>query len=164
MLSPTKLGIALTLAVPFLAAVPASAVHEVPPSCQSVLKGAGDSGTLTKTIRSVVTNPDGSTTIRFRYTSDRGDGLFRLRDCVFIDANGNSKYDAGETIVAGTDQKGRPSSGYGQITITDPLPDGTRLCDRLALSGTSGGQGFTDKSNIACVVIGDDGYPGPDPY
>lgn len=164
MVSPVKLGIALTLAAPLLTAVPASGTHEVPTSCQGVLQGAGDSGTLTKTIRSVVTNADGSTTVRFRYTSDRGAGEFRLRDCAFIDANANGTYDAGDTIIAGTDFKGRPSSGWGKITISHPLAEGTQLCDRLALSGTSGGTGFTDKSNIACVVIGDGGYPGPDPY
>ncbi len=151
---PTKAGLALTLLVPLFAAVPGTAVAAVPPSCGSVLQGEGDSGTLTKRITSVVTNADGSTTVRFRYTSDRGAGSFRLRDCAFIDTNFNGMFDAGDVIVAGTDQKGRNSSGFGKITITEPLVEGTQLCDRLALSGTSGGVGFTDKSNIACVTIG----------
>jgi len=158
---PTKAGLALILLVPLFAAVPGTAVAAVPPSCGAVLQGEGDSGTLTKRITSVVTNADGSTTVRFRYTSDRGAGSFRLRDCAFIDTNFNGVFDKNvDVIVAGTDQKGRNSSGFGKITITMPLLPGTQLCDRLALSGTSGGVGFTDKSNIACVTIGEE----PPPY
>jgi hypothetical protein len=154
-----KGGIALTMAVPILAALPFTANAAVPPSCGGVLQGGGDSGTLTKTITGVTTNPDGTTTVRFRYTSDRGAGSFRLRDCAFIDANSNGMFDMGEAIVGGTDQRGVPSSGTGSITVT--IPDGAQLCDRLALSGTSEGVGFTDKSNIACVGSG---YPTPPGY
>jgi hypothetical protein len=156
---PLKIAAACTLAVPLLSVGPSPALAAIPSSCGGVLQGAGDSGTLTKTITSVVQNEDGTTTVRYRYTSDRGAGSFRLRDCAFIDANGNGKYDKGEQIVGGTDRKGVPSSGRGSITVT--IPEGARLCDRLALSGTSNGVGFTDKSNVACV--GDDGYP-PSPY
>ena len=156
---PTKIAAACVLAVPLVGFAPSAAVGDIPTSCGGVVKGGGDGGELTKRITSVEQNDDGTTTIRFRYTSDRGEGSFRLRDCAFIDANNNGMYDNGEEVVGGTDQKGVPSSGRGSITVT--IPDGAQLCDRLALSGTSGGVGFTDKSNIACIGSG---YPTPPGY
>jgi len=158
---PTTIAATCVLAIPLVGFAPSAAVGATPPSCRGVLQGAGDDGTLTKRITSVTQNDDGSTTVRFRYTSDRGEGTFRLRDCAFIDANGNSRFDRGEQIVGGTDFKNRPSSGFGKITVTVSLDEGEQLCDRLALSGTSGGQGFTDKSNVACV--GGE-QPPPPPY
>lgn len=158
---PLKAALPCALAIPLFSVTASPALGAIPSSCGGVLQGSGDSGTLTKTITRVTENADGSTTIKFRYTSDRGAGTFRLRDCAFIDANSNGMYDKGEEIVAGTQKKGVPSSGTGTITVTATIPEGAQLCDRLALSGTaSDGTGFTDKSNIACVG---GGYP-PSPY
>ena len=154
----TKIAAACVLAVPLVGFAPSPAVGAIPTSCGGVVKGGGDGGELTKRITSVEQNDDGTTTIRFRYTSDRSEGSFRLRDCAFIDANNNGTYDKGEQIIAGTDFKSRPSSGWGKITLT--IPEGATVCDRLALSGTADGEGFTDKSNYACV----NGDTPPPPY
>ena len=137
---------------------PAQAVDSTP-SCESgVFSGEGDKS-ATKELLSITDNGDGTYTFEYKVTVQREAGTYRLRDCVFIDEGGNNAYD-GEDLVGNTDEKdviftsnnNGTSSGTTEVTITADPED--TVCDRAAVSGTTtGGIGFTDKSNVLCVPI-----------
>ncbi|HET7311097.1 MAG TPA: hypothetical protein VFJ17_07205 [Mycobacteriales bacterium] len=127
-------------------------------SCQGVFQGAGDSGTLTKTLLSVHDNGDGTWTLTFAVHSSRPTSGtdYRLRDCAFTDANNNQMYDSGESLY-GTDAKAitLDSSGNTSTSITVYGTSGDTVCDRVALSGTdpTTQTSFTDKSNVLCTTL-----------
>lgn len=157
------IGCALALTGTTLTASPAFAAPpgDIPSSCNGVLNGE-DSGRITKTITSVTTNKDGTSTIAFTFTSTRPNGTYRLRDCSFVDSNSDGSFTKGETIIAGTDNMTYVlTGGRGSGTITVPGSAGQRVCDRLALSGgdTEKSDGETDKSNVACVTLGQQPVP-----
>ena len=121
-------------------------------SCGGVLSGGGD-GPLTKTFVSQQpgTTP-GTFLVTFRLTTPRPAGTYRVRDCVFVDANNNGAFDDGEAIVGSLDEQRLVTGGSVTATVTVTAAAGTRVCDRAALSG--GTAGFTDKSNIVCLTLG----------
>ena len=140
-----------------LLAGPASA-EDSTTSCTGVLSGqAGDENLADKSLVSMVDNGNGTYTFTYSVYVDRAPGSYRIRDCIWIDSDGNGAYN-GETLV-GSDEKdvdfvadGAGSSGETTYTIT-ASPDDT-VCDRAAVSGTDASAvGFTDKSNILCVDI-----------
>lgn len=148
----------LVLAVLVAAFVPLTgtpAAHaDEPPSCSGVMSGAGD-GPLTKTYVSHQDNGDGTWTVRYTLQTPRGAGTYRVRDCAFIDLNGNSTQDANEPLF-GTDQKDVVVGADGLIPLELIVTSNGNqtVCDRGALSGndTTGGS-FTDKSNVVCTLL-----------
>ena len=136
-------------------AAPASAADDAT-SCQGVLSGAG-AGALDKSVVSVTPGSNaGDYTIVYSLQSDRPAGVYRLRDCAFIDT-GDPGY-TGEPFVGAYDEKDVTftSSGSGstatftqEVTGVDP---NDQLCDRAAVSGVDAGTSFTDKSNLLCIT------------
>jgi len=130
---------------------PASAAPDDPAArgysaCAEVLVG-DTSGSLTKAgPTSVVHNPDGSFTLTYTFTTNRPDGTYRLRDCAFVDENGDGRFGNGDHVIAHTDKQVPVVGGHGTVTVTIPPHNVQCVCDRLALSGA----GFTDKSNFVC--------------
>ena len=126
------------------------------PSCGGVLSGGGD-GPLTKEIIAQQPVGNGMWQLTIRVTSPRS-GSVRVRDCAFVDANNNGQFDSGEQLLVGVDftrtiQANVPFT----FTTTISAQAGARICDRVALSGRTGGlfgTDFTDKSNVACVTLG----------
>ena len=145
----------LTVAASLLLAGPAHAQTAAPSSCEGVLEGGGDEP-LTKTLINKVQNADGTFTLTFRLTSSRTDltGNFRVRDCLFVDANGNNQFD-NEPFLGGTDEKNvQLVNGSATITVTVAASADDTICDRAALSGTTAsGEDFTDKSNLLCTPL-----------
>lgn len=123
------------------------------------MSGNGDQP-LTKTLVSKVLNSDGTYTLTFRIQSSRTGltGTFRIRDCYFVDAGGNNQFD-GEAFLGGTDEKDVTLvNGSATITATLSAPANSTICDRAALSGSTGGllgTSFTDKSNLVCTPLTD---------
>jgi hypothetical protein len=134
---------------------PAAAVDDTT-SCQGVLSGADSD--LQKSLVSITPGANaGDYTIEYSLQSSRPAGVYRLRDCAFIDT-GAPGY-TGEPLVGATDEKDTSfvsSTGGGSTatfteTVTGVQPN-DRLCDRAAMSGTDAGTSFTDKSNVLCIT------------
>ncbi|HEV8295718.1 MAG TPA: hypothetical protein VGQ20_00425 [Acidimicrobiales bacterium] len=118
-------------------------------------EGAGDGGTLTKSLISVVNNGNGTWTITYHFVSSRGAGTFdKLDDCAFIDLNHNQTFDAGEALFT---KETKPVTLGAGGTVNQSIvvvgSAGQTVCDRGALSGTAGLVSFTDKSNVLCVPL-----------
>lgn len=133
--------------------------HAADDTCQGVLSGNGDGGTLTKSVVSIEPGATAGTyTITYQVVSSRPAGVYRLRDCLFIDTGTAGAYD-GETIAADYDNKTQsfaPNTGGGSTATFTQTVSGVgtndQVCDRAAMSGTDlTGMSFTDKSNLLCV-------------
>ena len=86
-----------------LLAGPASA-EDSTTSCTGVLSGqAGDENLADKSLVSMVDNGNGTYTFTYSVYVDRAPGSYRIRDCIWIDSDGNGAYN-GETLV-GSDEK-----------------------------------------------------------
>ncbi len=136
-------------------AQPAYGATPIPPStqgCTDLLNRGENRGDapLTKTITafSVV---DGTATVTFTLTSSRPDDeldlVTRVRDCAFIDADGNGVLDDDERVFsfdlrfdAGT------FVNDAEYTVSFPAAEGAIVCDRAAVSADTSDGGFTDKS------------------
>lgn len=135
-------------------AQPAHGATLMPPStqgCTDLFNPGENSGDapLRKTIKafSVV---DGTATVTFTLTSSRSDDeldlVTRVRDCAFIDADGNRVLDDDERaysfdlhLEAGT------FVNDAEYTVSFPATEDGTICDRAAVSADASG-GFTDKS------------------
>jgi hypothetical protein len=133
---------------------PASA--DSTPSCGGVLSGGGE-GPLTKSLVSITPGANaGDYTLEYRLDSGRPAGVYRIRDCVFID-DGTPGYN-GEALIGNQDEKDvtfTSSNGGSTATFTQSVSGvdaNDSVCDRAAVSGVDAGVGFTDKSNILCVT------------
>ena len=139
---------ALVLAILAPAATAATAVDQATDSCNGVLNGQGDGGTLTKTLVGVQPGDGGTFTLAYKLTTDRPNNTYRLRDCAFTDMNGNQAFDQGEPLF-GTDSKGVslgvPDSPSTKVSIVVTGKAGDVVCDRAALNG--------DKSNVVCTTL-----------
>lgn len=127
------------------------------PSCGGVLSGGGD-GPLTKQIIAQEPLANNMWRLTIQVTSPRS-GSVRVRDCAFRDVNGNGQFDEGtDVLLVGIDVTRTITANQPfTFTITVSGTAGQRICDRVALSGRTGGlfpTDFTDKSNIACVTLG----------
>lgn len=145
----------LATAFPGATATAATPTSGQTSSCNGVMQG-GASGTLTKTVTGVNDNKDGTWTVSWTGTTNRPDGTYRVRDCAFVDADGNGAQNSGEKSY-GTDVMSYAVSG-GAVsgTIVVAGSSGQSVCDRVALSGTDPSTlaTFTDKSNVACTTLG----------
>lgn len=127
------------------------------PSCGGVLSGGGD-GPLTKQITAQENLGNGMWRLTIQVTSPRS-GTVRVRDCAFRDVNNNGQYDDGtDVLLAGVEiDRTIVANQPFTFTVTVTAQAGQRICDRVAVSGRTGGllgTDFTDKSNIACVTLG----------
>lgn len=132
----------------------ALAVTQADTSCNGVLNGQGD-GPLTKTVDEVTRVGDDSWEITYTIETPRAAGDYRVRDCVFVDENGNGAYDRGEELVGAGDEKVVSVDGSLTATVTVTAAEDTTVCDRVALSS----EGWTDKSNIVCTTLGEEPIP-----
>lgn len=153
-----KMGWAvLALLAAFLWNMPTASAAPTPiPSSTQGCTDLFNSGTnaggavLTKTVTGV-TYLNGSATITFTLTSSRSASdlalVTRIRDCAFVDADGDGGLDAGEQVfsfdlrfAAGTFVNG------AEYSVTVTAADGAKICDRAGVSSDALLTGFTDKS------------------
>jgi hypothetical protein len=115
-----------------------------------------------------IDNTDGTVTLKIQLTTTRAASDSRLRDCLWIDSNGNSQWDvATETLYAVdiqpfaflADPTGPGSFARFRVTVTATAQD--RICDRAARSEYQDAAPpqtpYIDKSNTLCL----DGSPNP---
>ena len=142
--------IAGTLSV--VGAGPASA--QTTTSCGGVLSGAD--GPLTKSLAGVVNNNDGTFTLTYNLTSTHFpplNGVYRVRDCVFIDAGGDNAFN-GEPLISSDEKDAVILNNTGSVSITVAASASDTVCDRASISGTDSlGVNFTDKSNLLCTPL-----------
>jgi hypothetical protein len=81
----------------------------------------------------------------------------RVDDCAFVDANGNSQHDAGETLEAVSipDAQFEPASSTTTIhrfEVTIAARPGDRVCDRGQIESSYNGT-FVDKTQVYCETL-----------
>jgi hypothetical protein len=112
--------------------------------CDEVLAG-GEQGSLTKS------RVGGDEQLGFdlwRIQTDRPAGVYRVVDCIRADQVAPnpavvSTVDLGDVQVSG--------AATFRVNIGGAIP-GSEVCDRFVLSGTAGGEAFTDISNQVCSL------------
>ena len=105
-------------------------------------------------------NGDGTYTLSYGIVSRRYMGSNRtadVYDCAFVDANGNSRHDANEQLVAVSArnvqfQYASSSSTVYILTVTIAARPGDRVCDRAQVESFYNGT-FVDKSQYFCETL-----------
>lgn len=146
------------IGAPSAQAAPPVAVVTDQAACLAELTANGTGNSLNKSIDDVVDNGDGTYTVEFTYTSTRPNGTYQVRDCAFVDSNGNGDYDLTETITATPQTSVALVGGTGTSQITVTAEPGDSICDRFVLAG-SGPPNFTHRSEIVCADTSDTEVP-----
>lgn len=152
------------VAVVALDASPASAATALPSSTQSctdLLNPGTNAGgvTLIKTITGVSVS-GGNTTITFTLTSSRTAAdrakIDRIRDCAFIDLDGDGVRDANEQVFS-FDLRFSAGSFVNGAEYSVTIAGTGTICDRAAVSGGTSGSLFTPDTTFTDKSTGPDG-------
>ena len=126
---------------------PASGIRKEddPPRYQTPAKDNGD-GTYTLSYAVLLS--------RYLGSSEQADSV---HDCAFVDRNGNSTYDSGETLVAVSDVPAQFGPGSSttlkhRVQITIAAGPGDRICDRAQVETSYEGS-FVDKTAYFCETL-----------
>lgn len=140
-------GTVLAFAVVSLVGPGAQAVDTETKSCNGVFSGKGSQPLVKAFVGATISG--GEATLTYTLTSGRPDGESRVRDCAFVDSNGNGELDDGEALFGTDDKSADFIDGMTTISITVNAAPGDRVCDRAARSSGD----YTDKSNVVCVLL-----------
>lgn len=114
---------------------------------------------FTKTITDARKSGRWTYEISFAFTTTRPDGVYRMRDCAFIDGGGTGRFNALlNPVVGGTPERlVSIVDGKGTSSITVWADEDDVVCDRLSMRG--GSPFFVDRSNVACIDLAETEVP-----